>query len=313
MKSDLARSHLWTNRAQTLLLIGLLVALGGLAGFVLLGELGFWAATLAILLALVVEPVAASRLTLLLYGARPIPRGAAPQLWLMLDELARCAGLPATPLPYFVPTRVINAFAVGNRRVSAIALTDGLLREMGGRELAGVLAHEVAHVANGDLRVMNLADYVSRLTALLSLVGLALWIYYLPGFIAGTLDPPWIGLLLLSLSPHLALVAQLGLSRVREFAADLTAARLTGDPMGLAGALAKIERATRSWRSWVIPGWENANPSWLRSHPETTERIRRLMAISGFERRDDWGAFVRPECGPPVTRRPRLVLTGIWR
>jgi heat shock protein HtpX len=74
----------------------------------------------------------------------------------------------------------------------------------------------------------------------------------------------WPGLLLLAASPQLALLAQLGLSRVREFDADRLAAELTGDPQGLASALAKIERVSRSWRAWLWPGWGNPEPSWLR-------------------------------------------------
>ena len=82
--------------------------------------------------------------------------------------LAERASLPGTPVLYYVPSRLINAFAVGNAKRSAIALTDGLLRNLPRRELAAVIAHEVAHIAHGDLRVMGLADYVSRLTHLFS-------------------------------------------------------------------------------------------------------------------------------------------------
>jgi heat shock protein HtpX len=77
-----------------------------------------------------------------------------------------------------------------------------------------------------------------------------------------------------------ALLAQLGLSRVREFEADRAAAELTGDPGALARALLRIERVTRSWRAWFMPGWGNPEPSWLRTHPHTEERIERLKAMT---------------------------------
>ncbi|MBN0756636.1 M48 family metalloprotease, partial [Pseudomonas aeruginosa] len=98
---------------------------------------------------------------------------------------------------------------------ASIALTDGLLRSLSPRELAGVLAHEVAHIANEDLRVMGLADSVSRLTSLLAMVGQIAIVFSLPALLAGAVAVNWPGLLLLAASPQLALLAQLGLSRVR--------------------------------------------------------------------------------------------------
>lgn len=273
------QGHAALNRLQTLLLVGALLAIGGAAGFVLFGESGLWLALAATLASLVVEPLAAARLTLALYRARPIDPAEAPQLWRALEALAVRAGLPAVPVPHYVPSPAINAFAVGGRKRSAIALTDGLLARLSPRELDGVLAHEVAHIAHDDLKVMNLADYVSRLTGVFALAGQVVLIMLLPAWLMGEGTLPWAGLLVLAFSPHLALLAQLGLSRVREFDADLAAARLTGDPQGLASALAKIDQAERSWRAWLLPGWGNPEPSWLRTHPATEDRIRRLRVL----------------------------------
>ncbi|MFH4209857.1 M48 family metalloprotease, partial [Acinetobacter baumannii] len=89
----------------------------------------------------------------------------------VLRELAARAGLPAVPVPHYVPSGVVNAFATGTKHHAAIALTDGLLRSRTPRELNGVLGHEIAHIANEDLRVMGLADSISRLTHLLALLG----------------------------------------------------------------------------------------------------------------------------------------------
>ncbi|EFH7751322.1 M48 family metalloprotease, partial [Escherichia coli] len=99
---------------------------------------------------------------------------------------------------------------------ASIALTDGLLRSLSPRELAGVLVHEVAHIANEDLRVMGLADSDSRLTSLLALMGQIAILLSLPAQLVGAAEVYWPGLLLLAASPQLALLAQLGLSRVRE-------------------------------------------------------------------------------------------------
>jgi heat shock protein HtpX len=106
-----------------------------------------------------------------------------------------------------------------------------------------------------------MADYVSRLTALFALTAQMLLLISLPAWFAGMVEVQWPGLLLLMFSPHLALLAQLGLSRVREFDADLTAVRLTGDPAGMASALSRIERTTRSRRAWLLPGAIPSHPS----------------------------------------------------
>lgn len=287
--------HAWANRLQTLLLIFGLLGISVLAGWLLLGRDGAWLALWAAMLALAFEPGASSWLTLRLYRARPLSPEAAPGIWRALDALATRAGLPAPPLPHYVPSPVVNAFAVGNRRRSAIALTDGLLRNLSARELFGVLAHEVAHIAHGDLRVMGLADYVSRITSLFALAGQALIILALPwAFVLG-MEINWLGLFVLAFSPHLALLAQLGLSRVREFDADRRAAELTGDPEGLALALASIEGVGRSWRKLLLPGWGNPEPSWLRTHPASPERIRRLLALA------------REDAGMPFAAVPPLV------
>ncbi|MDX5580373.1 zinc metalloprotease HtpX, partial [Escherichia coli] len=204
----------------------------------------------------------------------------AHKMWALLRELPARAGLPATPVPHYVPSAVVNAFATGSKQEASIALTDGLLRSLSPRELAGVLVHEVAHIANEDLRVMGLADSDSRLTSLLALMGQIAILLSLPAQLVGAAEVYWPGLLLLAVSPQLALLAQLGLSRVREFDADRLAAELTGDPQGLASVLAKIERVSRSWRAWLWPGWGNPEPSCLRTRPATQERIARLLTLA---------------------------------
>ena len=272
--------HRWLNRLQTALLVLTLLGIAAVAGSLLLGDGGLWLALAAAGFTLLLEPAAASGLTLRLYGARPLYPDEAPDLWAVLRELAARAGLPTVPVPHYVPSGVVNAFATGSKHHAAIALTDGLLRSLTPRELTGVLGHEIAHIANEDLRVMGLADSISRLTHLLALLGQLAIVLSLPTLLLGVTEVNWPALLLLAVAPQLALLAQLGLSRVREFDADRLAAELTGDPHGLASALAKIERVSRSWRAWLLPGWGNPEPSWLRTHPATAERIERLLELA---------------------------------
>lgn len=177
-----------------------------------------------------------------------------------------------------------------------------------------MLVHEVAHIANEDLRVMGLADSNSRLTSLLALMGQIAILLSLPAQLVGAAEVYWPGLLLLAASPQLALLAQLGLSRVREFDADRLAAELTGDPQGLASALAKIARVSRSWRAWLLPGWGNPEPSCLRTRPATQERIARLLTLAPGP------ASALPLRAPHflpesalATRPPRWRPSGLWR
>ncbi|CRS19089.1 hypothetical protein PAERUG_P5_London_26_VIM_2_01_09_04928 [Pseudomonas aeruginosa] len=259
-----------------------LLGIAAVAGSLLLGDGGLWLA------------LAAAGFTLLL-------------------EPAARAGLPAVPVPHYVPSGVVNAFATGSKHHAAIALTDGLLRSLTPRELTGVLGHEIAHIANEDLRVMGLADSISRLTHLLALLGQLAIVLSLPALLLGVTEVNWPALLLLAVAPQLALLAQLGLSRVREFDADRLAAELTGDPHGLASALAKIERVSRSWRAWLLPGWGNPEPSWLRTHPATAERIERLLELAPPPAMPP---FPSARFVPEVTvspRPPRWRTGGLWR
>lgn len=310
---DVGARHRWLNRLQTALLVLTLPGIAAVAGSLLLGDGGLWLALAAAGFTLLLEPAAASGLTLRLYGARPLHPDEAPDLWAVLRELAARAGLPTVPVPHYVPSGVVNAFATGSKHHAAIALTDGLLRSLTPRELTGVLGHEIAHIANEDLRVMGLADSISRLTHLLALLGQLAIVLSLPALLLGVAEVNWPALLLLAVAPQLALLAQLGLSRVREFDADRLAAELTGDPHGLASALAKIERVSRSWRAWLLPGWGNPEPSWLRTHPATAERIERLLELAPPPAMPP---FPSARFVPEVTvspRPPRWRTGGLWR
>ena len=189
-----------------------------------------------------------------------------------------------------MPSRVPNAFAVGSPGDAAVAVTDGLLRRLHPRELLGVLAHELSHVRNNDLWLMSLADLIGRMTRVMSVMGVALVVIGLPMWLAGGRGPPLLLIPLLLFAPQITLLLQLALSRAREFDADLDAAGLTGDPEGLAAALVKLERARQSLLERILmPGWRSPEPSLLRTHPPTRERIERLLAL---------GAPARPRLAP---------------
>lgn len=268
------------NLLQTALLMGGLLGLLGLIGWLLAGGEGLLWTLLAGALVLVTSPRVPPRVLLRMHGASPLPPRAAPRLHGAVHELAARAGLSRVPALYFLPAPGINAFTVGSRDEAAIALSAGLLRSLSPREMVGVLAHEVSHVAHNDMRVMMLADTVSRLTAVLSFAGQLLLLVSLPLALLGGSGVPLLTALVMVAAPALSLLLQLALSRAREYDADLEAARLTGDPAGLASALAQLERRGLALFERILrPSRSRPEPSLLQTHPPTRERIERLLAL----------------------------------
>jgi heat shock protein HtpX len=275
------RRHRLRNVLHTWLLILGSGGLVALIAWVLFGTAGvLWAAVLAgfgLWSASQVSP----KLVLGLYKARPLSPYELPELHRIVRQLAARAGLPAQPDLFYVPSRMMNAFAVGSRENSAIAVTDGLLRGLDGRQLTGVLAHEMSHIRNGDLKVMALGDVLTRLTSLMSTLGLFGLALSLPAMMASGFQVPWLAIGLLVFAPTIGGLMQLALSRAREYDADLDAAGLTGDPHGLASALVTLERRQgRLWEGLILPGSRLPDPSMLRTHPKTEERVARLMSLA---------------------------------
>ena len=185
-----------------------------------------------------------------------------------------------------IPSTTLNAFATGTPDRAAIALTEGLLRRLTLREIAGVLAHEISHIRNNDLAVMATADILSRLTQGLYYAGLAALFINLPALLVADVAVSWWAVLVLMLAPLLSSLLQLGLSRAREYDADVEAAMLTGDPLGLASALRRLETYTgRVWEDMLppVPARRVPAPSVLRTHPDTASRVERLLALRDIQ------------------------------
>ena len=309
------RRHKMRNRLQTWLLVAGSIALLALCAFIFAGVEGIlWAAAFGGVM-LVVSLRASPWMVLKLYRARPLTEPAFPEGVRLLQELARRAELPAVPRLYYVPSRMMNAFAVGRPEDSAICITDGLLRGLTLRQFAGVLAHEVSHIRNGDIRVMAIADMVSRITGAMSTAGIVLLFLNLPFVMSGKAPVPWLGIAILLAAPTIGAILQLALSRAREYDADLDAVGLTGDPEGLAAALQTLER--RQGRMWemMLPGQRIPDPSILRSHPRTEDRIARLMSLRPGARPYVAAPDRRPEPPTrtvPVIRPPRFRTMGLW-
>lgn len=283
MPTAIVRRGKWNNRAQTMVLFFALTSLNALVGWLMFGTPGLWLALVLSVLGALFAPGLSPVVVLKMFHARPITRAVAPELVELFDELKRRSGL-AIPIHLFlIPSRMPNAFATGNDSEAAVAISDGLLRILSPRELAGVMAHELSHIRHRDLRVMVTADAVARVTSLFARVGFLILIFGFPAFLLGYLHRPWlIAGAVMFLAPLFAIVLQLALSRSREFQADLGAVELTRDPAGLASALARIERVAGGhwWQRVLGGGVSRGQPAWLRTHPPTPERIAALMEVA---------------------------------
>lgn len=315
MPHSISQSHRLHNFVHMALLFAGLALLTGLLGWIIAGTEGvIWTVFLSLIL-FWFSPRLSPRMVLKLYRARPIRPGEAPQLEAIVRELARRAALPRTPDLYYIPSRIMNAFTLGTRRDAALVMTDGIIRQLSPRELTGVLAHEISHAAHNDIAIMGFADLLNRITAAFSLFGQFLVLINLPLVLFGDYSFNWLPILLLVASPTIATLLQLALSRTREFEADLGAARLTGDPLGLASALARLEYSSGSWLTRILfPGRKETQPSLIRTHPHTEERVARLRELAGSEefRRSE----VRPafeQAGQPSFPRTVRLTRPRWR
>jgi len=302
------------NVTHTLAILAMMAGLFGLLGYLILGMTGLFLAFALCIVLLTTSPRIAPGLILRMYGARELSASEAPGLYAVMDELAQRADLTGAPRLYYIPSRVMNAFSVGNRHDSAIALSDGIVRYLNWREIAGVLGHEIGHIRNNDLWIYSLADMLSRITAALSLFGQLLLAIYLPLWVFSHQRIPLLIIAILFFAPTVATLMQLALSRTREYAADLAAVKLTGDSQGLAAALMKMETYQgRFWEALILPGHKVPEPSILRTHPHNAERIERLRMLDEGQpyRRDQQGAML-PDHFPVVQRPPRWYWLTPW-
>ncbi len=280
------------NQLKTAFLLVALTVLLVLVGRILFGDAG----TIAFLaIAIVMNGVAywfSDRIALASAQAQEVSPADAPMLYRLADRLAVQYGVPR-PRVYVSPDPSPNAFATGrNPSHAAICVNEGLLRILDEEELYGVLAHEFGHVRNRDILISSVVAVLAGTITLISQFG-----WYLGGGRDDrqSLFGPILALLTVILAPIAALLIQLAVSRSREYQADKTGAEVSGDPMALASALRKLERATE-----VVPS-QTAQPAFAHlyivnplhggwaglfsTHPPIEERIRRLEEMAGGIRR----------------------------
>jgi heat shock protein HtpX len=301
------RERIARNRRNSLLLIAafltFIIVFGYIIGWAWLGDplkalVGLAFALVIGVIAGLISYYGGDKIVLAASRAREITHDDAPVLFNVVEEMSIAAGLPM-PKVYIVDDTAPNAFATGRDPEHAIvAVTSGLLEKLDRDELQGVIAHEMSHVANFDIRYSMLVGILVGTTVLISDFFLrGLWFGGGRGGRRGgdggnqlQLIMMVIAIVLAILAPLFARLLQLSISRQREFLADATAVRLTRNPRGLADALQKIsgdndvlEAANRATAHLYIVNpikkFEKRSKGLFSTHPPIEERIQILRAI----------------------------------
>jgi heat shock protein HtpX len=285
--------HMWNmfkTTALLALLTGLFVVIGGALG----GQVGM---VIALVFAVAMNMGAwwfSDKLALRMSGAQEVSLEEQPELHRMVETLSLRAGIPK-PRVYIIESETPNAFATGRSPThGAVAVTTGIARLLNKDELAGVIAHELAHIKHRDTLISSVAASIAGAVSMIA--DMAMWAMIFGGLggsdedeeggIAGMVG----GLLTMILAPIMAVIIQMAISRSREFSADAGGAQIMGDPLPLASALEKLE-----WAAGRVP--MNASPATshlyivnplmgglaglFRTHPATEQRIARLRAMTG--------------------------------
>lgn len=307
-------SNKWKSALMVSVFIVIILAIGFLVGYIW----GFDYAILGLAIAAIVATVMSfmsyynsDRIALASAGAKQVTRDEFPYFVNTVEGLAIAAGIPP-PRTYIIDSPALNAFATGrDPEHAAIAVTTGLLEKCNRLELEGVLAHEMSHIGNYDIRYMCMVVVLVGLLVIFANV-VTRMIFF--GGMFGDRDRSGggggegggliyliifvVGLVFLILSPIIGQLLQLSISRKREYLADATGAKLTRYPEGLASALEKLANEAKPFprtsqataHLWIIePFKKEAKASKAKrssiwsTHPPIEDRIARLRAMSGLE------------------------------
>lgn len=284
--------QVWNTVKTTLLLAtltGLFLVIGGAIG----GQSGM---LFALLLAVVMNMGAwwfSDTVALKMSGAREVTAAEMPDLHNLVSTLSQRANLPK-PRVYLIESMSPNAFATGRSpSKGAVAVTTGIMSILNRDELAGVIAHELAHIKNRDTLISSVAATFAGAVSMLA--DMVMWGMIFGGFggseeeedggMAGMAG----GLLTMILAPISAMLIQMAISRSREYTADATGAQILGNPLPLATALEKLEAMVHQRPMEVRPATSHlyiVNPilgglgALFRTHPETAKRVAKLRAMA---------------------------------
>lgn len=291
--SVIEENNLRTWLLMTLFLI-LVFGFGYLFAYILNEPVVFYIAVIFGLLTNIWSYYYGDRIITFLTGAKEVNKNDLPEIYRILENLSITAGLPKTPKLYLINTPAMNAFATGrNPENSLVAVTSGLINNLSKEEIEGVIAHEISHIKNRDIKVMMIATILAGIIAIMADLFLRFGLYSSSDREnKGNVILFLIGFILALLAPIFAQLIQLAISRKREFMADASGALITKNPLGLASALEKISKqnipmdvspATASL--FIVNPFKDKKGfiNWLgnlfSTHPPVEERIKRLKEM----------------------------------
>lgn len=279
------------NTMKTTILLAALTAIFVVLGNLIGGQSGMIIALVIAALMNFISYWFSDKIVLAMYKAKPVTRDEAKDLYRIVEDLTQRAGLPM-PKVYIIPGDSPNAFATGrDPNHAAVAVTEGLLDIMNRDEVQGVLAHELSHVKHRDTLIGTVAATLAG--AIMVLANMARWGAFMYGGRDDEGRDNIFSLLVLAiLAPIAAMLIQMAISRSREYKADDGAARMTGNPHGLASALRRLSEASHRKPLFasrntahlfiVQPFTGKAFLNLFSTHPPIEERIKRLESMNSL-------------------------------
>ncbi len=285
-------SAIAANKRNTILIMAIFIVIIAVIGYVfseIYGSIGiFWGTLVGATIYTVIQYFIAAKLALSLNGAKEITKSDDPRLYRIVENLAITDGMPM-PKVYVIDDPAPNAFATGrNPEHAHVAASRGILELMDDRELTAVMAHEMGHVKNYDIRVMMIVF------GLVSAIGLIADAFLRMMWFGGGDDSPphpiflILGIVAALLAPFVAIIVQAAISRQREYLADATGAMTTRDPEALASALQKLGATGTAMRRqnsstahlfFASPLKGASLAKLFSTHPPIEERVARLRSI----------------------------------
>lgn len=288
-------SSIATNKRNTVIIMAVFVGIITGLGWAVSSVYGYGTSTLpwivgGALVYTVIQYFAASRFALTMSGAREIEKNDNPRLWRIVENLSITEGLPM-PRVFIIDDQAPNAMATGrNPKHAMVAATSGILDIMDDRELTAVMAHELGHVKNYDIRVSMIAFGLASVIGIISDIGIRMM--WFGGGRRENNSPVTliIGIAVIILAPIVAAMVQLAVSRQREYLADATSAMTTRDPEAMVAALQKLQTTTKPMKhqNTSTAHLFFANPlktgfiaNLFSTHPSIEKRIERIRQHEG--------------------------------